>query len=189
MCVEYMNLTAIKTGQPSCYPSAVSFLSVLCFVLILISAPDRAQALQSDSEQPINLTADRAEMDDQQGISTYTGKVKLTQGSLLLTGDKLIVESKDGATEVITTFGRPGRFKQRPDDKPEDVVATAKRIRYLVTQDKLFLDGDALVIQGAQQFRGEHITYDMKTDKIKARAATGGESGGRVHMVLPGRSK
>lgn len=137
----------------------------------------------------MNLTADRAELNDQTGISTYTGNVKLTQGSLLLSGDKLIVESENGETEMITTFGTPGRFKQRPDNKPDDLVATARRIKYDLANEKLFLDGDAVVVQGAQQFRGEHITYDMKTEKIKARAATGNESGGRVHMILPGRSK
>ena len=155
-------------------------------VLFCVSAGS-VNALQSDSQQPINLTADRAEMDDSKGISTYTGSVKLIQGSLTLTGERLIVETVDGATEMITTFGNPGRFKQRPDNKPEDVVATAKRIKYDPTKDRLYLDGDAVVIQGAQQFRGEHITSDTLTDKIKAKAATGSESGGRVHMTLPGR--
>jgi len=149
---------------------------------------DNAHALQSDSEQPMDLTADRAELDDQKGISIYTGKVKLTQGSILLTGHKLIVESSDGITRMITTFGQPARFKQRPDDKPDDVVATAKRIKYDPTKEKMFLDGEALIVQGNQQFRGEHITYDMATDKIKARSATGNESGGRVHITLPGKS-
>lgn len=160
--------------------------------IILVSAsllPHAADALQSDSQQPMNLTADRAELDDQKGISTYTGKVLLTQGSLQLSGDKLIVETQDGEMQMLTTFGQPGRFKQRPDNKPDDVVATAKRIKYDPTKDRLFLDGDAEIVQGAQQFRGEHITYDMLTDKVKARGATGSESGGRVHMVLPGRGQ
>ena len=173
MCVENMKILN-------------NFLALSLLFPISIS---NVNALQSDGEQPINLTADRAELDDTKGISTYTGNVKLIQGSLTLTGDKLIVESADGVTEMITTFGKPGRFKQRPDNKPEDVVATAKRIKYDPSKDRLFLDGDAVVVQGAQQFRGEHITYDMLTDKIKAKAASGSESGGRVHMTLPGRSK
>ena len=70
-------------------------------VLFCVSAGS-VNALQSDSQQPINLTADRAEMDDSKGISTYTGSVKLIQGSLTLTGERLIVETVDGATEMIT---------------------------------------------------------------------------------------
>jgi lipopolysaccharide transport protein LptA len=88
---------------------------------------------------------------------------------------------------MVTTFGKPGRFKQRPDDKPDDVVATARRIKYDPKKNRITLDGDALVVQGRQRFSGEHITYDMATDGVKARAAQGGETGGRVHMTLPGR--
>jgi len=159
---------------------------IICIVMAI--APGSARALQSDSKQPIDLTADRAELDDLRGISTYTGKVKLTQGSILLTGDIMIVESSDGVTEMITTTGKPAHFQQRPDNKPDDIVATAKRIKYDPTTNKMFLDGKAVIVQGNQKFRGEHIVYDMMADKIKARAASGSESGGRVHITLPGNS-
>jgi lipopolysaccharide export system protein LptA len=41
-------------------------------------------ALSSDREQPINLEADAADIDDLKGISIYTGNVVLTQGSMVI---------------------------------------------------------------------------------------------------------
>ena len=154
-------------------------------VLSLLSSP--SWSLDSDSQQPINLEADRAELDDQKGISTYSGRVTLIQGTLELKGDKLIIRSVGGEPQLITTIGKPGKFKQRPEDKPDDVIATATTIKYDVAKEKIVLDGNALLIQGNQRFSGAHITYDMPTDKVKAMGAVGNESGGRVHMTLPGK--
>ena len=154
-------------------------------LLALFSSP--SWSLDSDSQQPINLEADRAELDDQKGISTYTGRVTLIQGTMELKGDKLIIRSVGGEPQIITTIGKPGKFKQRPEDEPNDVVATANTIKYDVAKEKIFLDGNALLIQGNQRFSGAHITYDMPADKVKAMGAVGGEKGGRVHMTLPGK--
>ncbi|HAC33358.1 MAG TPA: lipopolysaccharide transport periplasmic protein LptA [Gammaproteobacteria bacterium] len=151
--------------------------------------PVSTMALDSDSQQPIDLVADRAEMDDQKGISTYIGNVHLTQGTLELTGDRLIIESSNGDPRVVITFGKPGRFKQRPEGKSEDVVATASRIKYQMDEERVLLDGDALIVQGGQRFRGEHITYDINADKVKARGGSGTTGGGRVHMTLPGKQQ
>ena len=41
-----------------------------------------AHALPSDSQQPINIQADSAEMDDKRGVAIYRGDVIITQGTL-----------------------------------------------------------------------------------------------------------
>ena len=161
--------------------------SSLAGIISLVLCSSASWALDSDGQQPINLEADRAELDDQKGISTYSGRVTLTQGTLELKGDQLIIRSVNGEPQLITTIGKPGKFKQRPQDKPDDVVATATTIKYDVAEEKIFLDGNALLVQGNQRFSGAHITYDMPADKVKAMGAVGGESGGRVHMTLPGK--
>ncbi|MBL4621882.1 MAG: lipopolysaccharide transport periplasmic protein LptA [Immundisolibacteraceae bacterium] len=175
----------VKTRPPANPLSSKTTTFAIFIGLALCSSA--GWALDSDSAQPINLEADRAELDDQKGISTYSGRVTLTQGTLELKGDKLIIRSVNGEPQLITTIGKPGKFKQRPQDKPDDVIATATTIKYDVAQEKIILDGNALLIQGNQRFSGAHISYDMLTDKVKALGSVGGESGGRVHMTLPGR--
>ena len=173
--------------QKQCSPRSITANIVSSALLGLALCAPTSWALDSDSQQPINLEADRAELDDQKGISTYSGRVTLIQGTLELKGDKLIIRSVDGEPNLITTIGQPGKFKQRPQDKPDDVVATATTIKYNVAKEKIILDGNALLIQGNQRFSGAHITYDMISDKVKAMGAVGAESGGRVHMTLPGK--
>ena len=52
-----------------------------------------AIALTDDSTKPINIQADSAEINDATGISTYRGNVKITQGSTVLTGDIVTLET------------------------------------------------------------------------------------------------
>ena len=47
------------------------------------------QALPGDSNQPIEIEADFAELDDEQGETIYVGNVIVIQGSLRMTGEKL----------------------------------------------------------------------------------------------------
>ncbi|MCZ7019093.1 LptA/OstA family protein, partial [Salmonella enterica] len=46
-----------------------------------------AWALPNDSQQPIHIQADDAQLDDKQGIATYKGDVIITQGSMKITGN------------------------------------------------------------------------------------------------------
>lgn len=49
--------------------------------------PAIALALPSDREQPINIEADHAQLDDETGVTQYKGDAILTQGTLRIEGD------------------------------------------------------------------------------------------------------
>ena len=46
-------------------------------------------ALSSDKDQPIEIEADHAKLDDIQRVAVYQGDVVITQGSIRLNGDIL----------------------------------------------------------------------------------------------------
>jgi len=71
-------------------------LSKMVGVGLLFSAR-MAFGLESDSEQPIYIDSDNAVYDEKAQISTYTGNVVATQGTIRIDGDKLVVYLKDGA--------------------------------------------------------------------------------------------
>ena len=48
-------------------------------------------ALSTDREQPIQIEADAAELDDASGITVYTGNVLVTQGTMRLWGNRLTI--------------------------------------------------------------------------------------------------
>ena len=66
----------------------IPLVSVL--ICAILFAP-KGMALATDSEQPIEIQADFAELDDQEGKTIYVGNVVVIQGSIKMTGDKLKV--------------------------------------------------------------------------------------------------
>ena len=61
----------------------------LMLVLILISSV--SWALPEDSQQEIQITSDSASLDKVQGLIIYSGNVNMTQGTLKIQADKIIL--------------------------------------------------------------------------------------------------
>ena len=136
---------------------SVSFLSIL-----------PAQALKSDRDQPADIEADDIEFDFPNGTKTYKKNVLIVQGTLRIKADELVTQDDlNGDLSKATATGSPARFKQRPDDKPDDVEGWAQRIVVDQQKNLLTLYGDASLKQGTQTAQGETIEYNMETDVLK----------------------
>ena len=59
------------------------------------------------------------------------------------------------------------RFKQRPDDQPDDVEGWAKKILVDYPTNTITLIGKAALKQGASTAKGNKIVYNMATDKLQ----------------------
>lgn len=143
--------------------------------------PHLAAALSSDRNQPMYVEADRADIDDKQGVSVYHGNVKITQGTLQLTADELTVTTKNGDIVKAIALGKPATYRQRPDNKPQDVEAEALRMEYYADEQKIILLQKAVVRQAGDTFRSERIHYDIATDKVNAGA---GSPSDRVRITI-----
>jgi lipopolysaccharide export system protein LptA len=139
-----------------------------------------ACAATTERDEPIYLEADRVEIDDVRGVSTYTGTVSVSQGDMRLRGDRVVVysENRDPARYVAT--GRPAEFRQRAAADQPEVVATAREIEYGVRSDALELRGNAVIVQCGDRFEGERLSYDA----ARSRVTAGGGTSGRVRMVI-----
>ena len=104
--------------------------------------PTVGTALESDRQQPIYLEADSVELNERSGVSTYRGQVKLTQGTRVLTADKVTVEQTANGDRVVAE-GRPATFAQRMENRPEPVEGQARRIEHSSADNRLILTGDA----------------------------------------------
>lgn len=155
--------------------------------LFVCLGPTTATALSSDASQPIELEADRVEIDEGQGISTYSGNVKLSQGSTKLSGDRIVVKSGRNGLEKLTAYGAPAAFRQRPDGEQQDVVAEANKMEHDVVSQKLTLTDNAKLNKGKERFSGAQLEYDMRKNTIKASSAKSASATGkkqRVQMVI-----
>ena len=66
------------------------------------------------------------------------------------------------------------------------MVANADSIIYHTTEERVYLNGKATLIQKGNQLRGESIRYDIVQGKVDASA---GEDTGRVRMQLDPASR
>ena len=145
--------------------------SILLFFISLF-VPLSLMALDKGSEQPINLEADSADIDDLKGISIYSGNVILTQGSMVIKSGKLTIHHDknrnlekavaNGSDKVLATF------KQRPQGKNADFRARAKTMIYYLKKNKIHLLKKAFVQQDGDTFSGDRIIYDTKKETVTA---------------------
>jgi lipopolysaccharide export system protein LptA len=140
----------------------------LSIVLALALFPAHSWALSSDRDQPMLIEADRAELDDASGVSIYRGNVKVTQGTLVLTGDLMTVYTKNDEVQKVIMDGNPATYRQRPDDKDEDVRAKSQRMEYYTDPEHIILLKQAEVLQEGDILRSERIEYDVVKDQVVA---------------------
>jgi lipopolysaccharide export system protein LptA len=150
-------------------------------VISLFAWPMISWGLSSDRQQPMLIEADRVELDDAKGISVYRGRVKVTQGSLILTGETMTVHTKGNAVEKVVMEGTPATYQQRPDNKEQDVHAKALRMEYYTDPEHIILLKQAEVEQQGDVLRSERIEYDVANDQVSAGTDQPDE---RVHITI-----
>ncbi|HWV15622.1 MAG TPA: lipopolysaccharide transport periplasmic protein LptA [Cellvibrio sp.] len=158
-------------------------LSLLSSLLLCLPF-SAAQALPSDRNQEIQISSNSASIDSKQGVTILTGAVKVVQGTLEITAEKVILHyDKNQKLESLVASGAPARYQQQPDvDKPV-IHAEASNITYEVSKQHVALDKNAFVEQNGATTRGGHIDYDMKSGTVSASGA--GNATNRVEFVIP----
>lgn len=151
----------------------------------LLAAP-LLQALPSDREQPVQVSADSARFNEKTGIASYTGNVHIQQGSLQIHADKVVVtvDSKGSILSTVST-GSPARYQQQPDAKKGLVNAEALRIDYDAKNAVITLTGNARLQQDGSRFSGQSIVYNSQKQQVDAR----GDGTNRVQLVFPPQAR
>jgi lipopolysaccharide export system protein LptA len=167
-------------------------LNLLTILLMLLTSS--AFAEKADRDKPINLEADTVTVNDAKKTSVYVGNVILTQGTLEIHGDKLIVrEDKDGFQHSTST-GNPTTFKQKMEGKPIYMSGSAQRIEYDGRMDKVQLYTKAWTKKGEDIVYGDYISYDANAEYAEVigggpQAATTNTPNGRVKAVIQPKKK
>lgn len=177
-----MKLPNIKTHTPCA-----------CTLLCLALACNASYAERADRDKPMHLEANQANIDDKKQVSTFEGNVQLTQGTLTITGDKLVVsQSTEGYTHGTAT-GQPATFRQKRDKQDEYVEGYGERIEYDGKNETVDLFGQARLKQAQDEVRGEHITYNSSTEIFQVHGTPGlpADTSGknRVRVILQPKNK
>lgn len=152
-----------------------------------------AVAESADRDKPIELEADTVTVNDAKKTSTYTGKVILTQGTLVIRADKLIVREDKEGFQHSTSTGNPTTFKQKREGKNEYMEGSGQRIEYDGRMDKVQLYTRAWVKRGEDIVYGDYISYDANAEYAEviggAKSESGGSSTGRVKAIIQPKNR
>ncbi|MDY4593455.1 MAG: lipopolysaccharide transport periplasmic protein LptA [[Pasteurella] aerogenes] len=154
----------------------------LILLTTLMMTSVSAFALKDDTNKPINIESDNQSLDMENSVVTFTNNVVITQGSILIKAQKVVIKrppEDSGKKETVEAFGSPVTFHQILDDgKPVD--GKANQVHYDLGTEFLTLTGNAELKQLDSKINGNHITYDVKKQHLKAN----GSSKSRVKTVL-----
>jgi len=167
-----------------------AFLSP-AFLLLLFWAP-ACFAERADRDKPMHMEADQMLIDDAQQISTFIGNVKLAQGTMLIRGDKIVVKQDKEGFKHGTAYGKTASFRQKREGLDEYVEGYGERIEYDTRAETVDFYVQARLKRELDEVRGEHITYNQKTEIFQVNgAAAGAESTPpkRVRAVLQPKPK
>ncbi|WP_424946713.1 lipopolysaccharide transport periplasmic protein LptA [Candidatus Spongiihabitans sp.] len=154
-------------------------------------------ALDSDSEQPVTLTADDFEIDLNTGVRVYRGNVVFRQGSIKLTCDALTTyfnddDDDDGVhgnkLNKSVCIGRPGIFMQRPEGSEADLVGSAMEITMDEIENLVTLKNQAKVVHGGSTITAPMITYNRLTEKAFVTGGASSENA-RPSLTIQPREK
>lgn len=160
-------------------PALLSLFALLC-----VFASQQVAALPDDNQQPIQLSADSADMDEGKGRSIYRGDVEVIQGSIRLLADTVTVLQEGREPQEIIAVGNV-RFSQQGPKGP--IKGKSRRAEYLVNSEILTLIDDAWIDQAGDSMSSDRIIYDRVKHRVRGGAAAKGKQ--RVQMTLQAPGK
>lgn len=166
--------------------------SKLTLLLLLSLAAPACFAERADRDKPVHIEADQVLVDDANQTSTFVGNVQLTQGTMVIRGDKIVVVQDKEGFKLGTAYGRTASFRQKREGLDEYVEGYGERIVYDTRAETVDFYVRARVKRDLDEVRGEHITYSQKTEIFQVNsgnAATAGAPPKRVRAVLQPKPK
>ena len=159
---------------------------------LLWAQPTHAE--RADRDKPVNLEADRVTVDDAKQTASFEGNVVLTQGTLMIRGDRMVVQQDAGGFKYGTAYGNLASFRQKREGYDEYIEGHAERIEYDSKAEKLQMFNRAYIKKTNDDVRGNYISYDATTEFFRVlgggpKAATPGNPEGRVRAVIQLNSK
>lgn len=166
----------------------------LSLLLICASAPLLAAEPALDSTKPIDITADKLEVRQQEKLAVFSGSVVAKQGNITMKSARMLVYY-DGAGQSgasATAAGATSISKIEADGgvffaTPKETAKSSKAI-YNVPKEQIRMIGDVTLTRESSVVKGAGLVYNLKTGRsiLTSAAGTGsaGQAGGRVRGLF-----
>ncbi len=159
-------MAAFYHANTNCWRSSAALMACLA----LLTAPCLARS--SDRQKPMHYVASYTRaFNAPNTVSILKGKVKITQGTLKLSGDlaRLYLDANTQVARILVT-GHPARIQQL-DNKQQNMCGEAATLDYDTVHEIAVLSGHARVRQqGHGEFQGDKLSYHNLTGMITGQA-------------------
>ena len=158
-----------------------SNLARVCLTTCLFCLTTTLMALESDRQEPLEVSANSTDGTLGDGVTTLRGNVEIRQGTLRIKADEAEVKKVDGRVGSVTFRGQPAFLEQEIEEQGL-VQATANIIDYQVASGLVTLSGSADVKHPQYQISGDVLTYDLNIQHFQGSSDENGN--GRIHILL-----
>ena len=156
----------------------MTFFSRLALLACLasLSAPALAQGAQvafgntqQDSSLPVEVTADKLDVNQNDGTAVFSGNVLIGQGEMRLSAPRVLVVYKQDQRGIERLQASGGVTLVSGED-----AAEASRADYNIDSGVIEMEGDVLLVQGSSALTGERLLVDTRagTARVTGRVKT-----------------
>ena len=156
------------------------FLVAAMLMVAIVSGPAVAQETALMVRQPIEITADSLEIEEERGIAIFLGNVRALQGNFLLSANRVAVayaEEGAGVSAVTTIDAHENVFFSTPNE-----TAQGDSGFYDVENGIFTLTGSVVLTRGETVIRGSRLVLDLNTGLSRLEGST--EGNGRVRGLF-----
>lgn len=150
------------------------------FLVVLALLVPSLRAADDPRSAPVNLHADRIDIDQRTGISHYIGHVDLRQGATRITAAHAEARSRGSVLERVTAEGQPATFHDQPTGQAQPVSGTAGRLEYEAVAQRIHLYREVEIRHAGDTLRAGVIDYDLTNRSLHAER----DAKTRVYMAV-----
>ena len=169
-----------------------------CLALAVLGTAPLAWAEKADSDKPMHIEADALKHDESKQITTFTGRVHVTKGTLVLRAEKLEVQQDKQGKQVAHLWANPGErafFRQKREGLDEFNEGEAETVVYDSQADQITLTGRSELrsyrgTQLSDRMLGHAIVYNNMTEvfTVDGKAPANNNGSQRIKATLTPRS-
>ncbi|WP_447926217.1 lipopolysaccharide transport periplasmic protein LptA [Vreelandella sp. EE27] len=151
--------------------------------LLVLALPLSAAA--QTSQAPVEVEADRLDLDQRAGTAVYSGNVDIRQGEMQITGDRVEISRNDaGELSQAVATGERAYLRNQLENDEGPMEGWARRIVYHVSERRIELIDQAELHQRADRFQGGRLEYFIDREVVQARSDVSGSDNQRIRMTL-----
>lgn len=132
-----------------------------------------------DTYQPLDISAERLEMQQRQGRAIFSGAVQVTQGKLTLRSETITVFyalAEEGSDPSISRLDAQGKFELLSESE----TLLGDWGIYDVDRQLVTVGGNVIFRQGSSELTGSRLEFDLVSGLAKLDGQDTREDGGRV---------